>query len=251
MRLHNKTAILTGAGSGLGAYTAKAFAREGAAVVVTDIDETLGRQVAQEIEAAGGRAVFAPLDVTDEAAWARVTAAALDSFGKIDILINSAGIVVSKSIEESTLEDLRKSFALNVEGPFLGIRAVAPAMRRNGGGAIVTIASMSGILGLSRAAPYSTSKGAVRLLSKSAAVHFAKKGDNIRVNTVNPSYVRTPMLESVYSAEQIQALESFVPLGRLGSLDDVADAVIYLASDESAFVTGFDLNLDGGFTAGN
>ena len=132
MRLHNKTAILTGAGSGLGAYTAKAFAREGAAVVVTDIDETLGRQVVQEIEAASGRAVFAPLDVTDEAAWARVTAAALDSFGKIDILVNSAGIVVSKSIEESTLEDLRKSFALNVEGPFLGIRAVAVQI---GGGA--------------------------------------------------------------------------------------------------------------------
>ncbi|MFA9485731.1 glucose 1-dehydrogenase [Moraxella haemolytica] len=251
MRLQDKIAIITGAGSGLGAYTAKAFAEQGASVVIADINKEAGLQTEQEILANDGKAVFIPLDVTSETSWASLVEQTITTFGKLDVLVNSAGIVISKPIEDSSLEDLKKSFALNVEGPFLGIKAVAPAMRQNGGGSIVTIASMSGILGLSRAAPYSTSKGAVRLLCKSAAMDFAKKGDNIRVNIVNPSYVRTPMLESVYSDEQIKSLESFVPLGRLGSLDDVANAIIYLASDESSFVTGFDLNLDGGFTAGN
>lgn len=249
-RLSNKTALITGSGSGLGRHTALVFAREGANVVVSDINEAQGLDTVAEIEKAGGKALFVKLNVIDEENWQQAVQVAVAHFGALDILINSAGIVISKNIEDSTLEDLRKSFALNVEGPFLGMKAAAEVMKERGG-SIVNIASMSGVMGLSKAAPYSTSKGAVRLLSKSAAVHFAKQGYNIRVNILNPSYVRTPMLESVYSDEQIQHLEKFVPLGRLASLDDIANALLFLASDESTFITGFDMNVEGGLGAGN
>lgn len=250
MRLQNKIALITGAGSGLGAYAAKVFAKEGAKIVVSDINEELGLAIAKEINDNGGQAIFVALNVLEEASWATAVQKTLDSFGKIDILINSAGIAVTKSILDASIDEMRKSFALNVEGPFLGMKAVAEPMKNGGGGAIVNIASMAGILGLSRATPYSTSKGAVRSLSKSAAVFFAKSGYNIRVNILNPSYVRTPMLESVATEERIKELASVSPLNGLASLDDVANALVYLASDESSFMTGFDFNLDGGYQAG-
>ncbi|AKG15152.1 SDR family NAD(P)-dependent oxidoreductase [Moraxella bovoculi] len=247
MRLLDKVALITGAGSGLGEYSAKAFAKQGAKIIITDINEELGNQVANTINADGGQAIFARLDVTNEQSWVEAVKIATDQFGKIDILINSAGMACSKNIEDSTIEDLRKSFALNTEGPFLGMKAVAPVMAKNGGGSIINIASMAGMVGLANATPYSTSKGATRLLSKSAASYYAQKGYNIRVNNLNPAYVVTPMLESVYTEEQIDSLANIFPLKRIASLDDVANALIYLASDESSFVTGFDLNLDSGY----
>lgn len=247
MRLFNKVALITGAASGLGEYSAKVFAKQGSKLVITDINETLGNQVAEAINNDSGEAIFIPLNVTDEQNWANAVKEAVDKFGRLDILINSAGIATSKSIEDCSIEDLRRAFALNTEGPFLGIKAVAPIMKQNGGGSIVNIASMAGILGLANAAPYSISKGATRLLSRSAASYYAQQGANIRVNNLNPAYVKTPMLESIYTAEQIEGLESMFPLKRLADLDDVANALIYLASDESSFITGFDLNLDSGF----
>lgn len=250
MRLANKVALITGAGSGLGEYAVQTFAKQGAKIVVTDINEDAGNQVAEAVRQNGGEAIFLKLNVTDAENWQSVVAQAVEKFGKLNILINSAGIAAAGDVEQVTLDELRKSMALNVEGPLLGIQAVAPAMRQSGGGSIVNIASMAGILGISRSCAYSTSKGAVRSMSKSAAMHFAKAGDNIRVNILNPSYVKTPMLESVFSTEQIQGLASIHPLKRIANLDDVANALLYLASDESAFITGFDLNLDGGFQVG-
>lgn len=250
-RLENKVAIITGGASGLGKHAVSMMLAEGAKVVIADLNDELGKKVQDELaQQFHDKVHFVKLDVTDETMWQQTIDEVISKFNQIDILVNSAGISISKNIEAMSLGDLRKSLAINVEGPYLGMKAVIEVMK-NHGGSIINIGSMAGVMGLSQAMPYSTSKGALRLMTKSVAVYCAKKGYNIRVNTVNPAYIRTPMLEGVYNDEQIEGLKTLIPLGKLGDMADVSNAIIYLSSDESSFMTGVDINIDGGINAGN
>lgn len=248
-RLKDKVAFITGGASGLGKSTAISLASEGAKIVIGDLDEAKGKQVVAEIQSSGGESLFIPLNVTNEEDWKNAIDETIGKFGKLDILVNSAGISITENIENSSIEDMNKSYAVNVVGPFLGMKESIKVMKEHGG-SIINIGSMSGVLGLSKAAAYSTTKGALRLLTKSVAMHCAKSGYNIRVNNVNPSYVKTPMLEKVYSDKEIDNLKNMIPLGRLAEVSDITNNIIYLASEESSFVTGSDQNLDGGMTAG-
>ncbi|TDM14926.1 glucose 1-dehydrogenase [Macrococcus bovicus] len=249
-RLDSKVAIITGGASGLGKHAVSMMLAEGAKVVIADLNDDLGRKVCDELSRQFQDKVhFVKLDVTDERMWQQTIDETISKFDQIDILVNSAGISISKNIEAMSLEDLRKSLAINVEGPYLGMKAVIEVMKSHGG-SIINIGSMAGVVGLSQAMPYSTSKGALRLMTKSVAVYCAKQGYNIRVNTVNPAYIRTPMLEGVYNDEQIEGLKTLIPLGKLGTMADVSQAIVYLSSDESSFITGVDINIDGGVNAG-
>ena len=249
-RLEDKVAIVTGGASGIGRGCALRLAAEGATVVVADRDEPGGRAVAAEL---GGRHVFLALDVTQEADWDRVVAGTMRAFGKLDILINGAGVAVFKDIEHTTLEDWRFVNGVNSDGVFLGCRAVLPAMKASGG-SIINVSSVAGLIGVPDAPAYCASKGAVRLLTKSVALYAARQGFNIRCNSVHPSFIDTPMMHSVVaqSADPAKARKQFeraAPLGRIGQVDDVANLVVYLASDESRFVTGAEIAVDGGLTA--
>lgn len=248
-RLKDKVAFITGGASGLGRSAAISFVNEGANIVISDLNEEKGKQVVEEIQSNGGKALFVLLNVTSEENWKAAIHQTVEEFGKLDILVNSAGISVIKNIEDSSVEDMNKSYAVNVVGPFLGMKESIKVMKEHGG-SIINIASMSGILGLKQAAPYSTTKGALRLLTKSVAMHCATAGYNIRVNNVNPSYIKTPMLEQVYTEKEIDGLIDLIPLGRMGTISDITNNMIYLALDESSFITGTDQILDGGMPAG-
>lgn len=245
-RLQDKVAIVTGGASGIGSETVDHLLEEGAKVVIADLDEEGGKAKESEINDKD-RALFVKLDVASEDGWKTAVKEVVDHFGRLDYLVNSAGISISKNIEDSTVDDFNQSFAINVLGSFLGMKETIKYIKENeSGGSIVNIGSLSGVVGLKAAAPYSTSKGAVRLLSKSAAGHAAAQGYNIRINCVNPNYINTPMLQKVYTDEQIDGLKDSVPLGRLSEVRDVTNAIVYLLSDESSFLTGADLDLDGG-----
>src|SRR5688572_20135631 len=246
-RVENKIAIVTGAASGIGRGCARKLAAENAKVVCVDKDDRAA-QVAAEI---GG--AFELLDVTDEAGWTRVVEATRNRFGKLDILVNAAGVAVWGDIEKTTLEQWRFVNSVNAEGTFLGCRAAIGAMKTHGG-SIVNISSVAGLVADADAPAYCASKGAVRLLTKSVALHAARKGYNVRCNSVHPSFIDTPMVDAVVagakdSAKMRAAVQHAAPLGRIGEVDDVAHAVLYLASDESKFVTGSELVVDGGLTA--
>jgi NAD(P)-dependent dehydrogenase (short-subunit alcohol dehydrogenase family) len=249
MRLEGKVAIVTGAASGMGAATARRFAREGAKVVVADMLEDEGRAVAQQIVAANGAGVFMKLDVTDEANWKDVVDATVAQFGRLDILVNNAGI--SGSAVEDTLDTMMwdRLMEVNGRGTFLGVKFAVPAMKASGGGSIVNLSSISGVVGQKRIhVAYNASKGAVRTLTKSAAVQFGE--DRIRVNSIHPG-VMPPMRTSgatadpAYRAKMLKA----VPLGRAGEVDEVANAILFLASDEASYITGAELYVDGGYLA--
>ncbi len=249
-RLDGKAVLITGAASGIGRATAAVLAGEGAAVALADIDEAGGSEAAQAID----NAVFHRLDVTDEADWARVTDAVVEHFGRLDGLVNGAGIVLAASIEETTLEDWRGVMAVNLDGTFLGCKHVMGAMRASGGGSIVNLSSVSGIVGGHNLAAYNASKGGVRLLTKSVALHCAREGYGIRCNSVHPAFVETPMVERLVaaSADADRARRSMarqVPLGRIAAPEEVALMIAYLISDDSAFVTGAEMVIDGGVTA--
>ena len=249
-RLDGKAVLITGAASGIGRATAGLLAGEGATVALADIDEAGGREAAQAIDGA----VFHRLDVTDETDWARVTGAVVESFGRLDGLVNGAGIVLSASIEETTLADWRGVMAVNLDGTFLGCKHGVGAMKATGGGSIVNLSSVSGIVGGHNLAAYNASKGGVRLLTKSVALHCAREGNGIRCNSVHPAFVETPMVESLVatSADADRARQSMarqVPLGRIAAPDEVAHMILYLISDDSAFVTGAEMVIDGGVTA--
>jgi NAD(P)-dependent dehydrogenase (short-subunit alcohol dehydrogenase family) len=251
MRLSGKAAFVTGAASGLGRAIAEAFVAEGARVAVADIDEEGGRAAA---EALGPAALFLRHDVTDEGSWERSLAAAAAAFGRIDTLVNNAGIAVVANIEKTSLEDWRRVQAVNVEGVFLGCKHALPHLRAAGGGAIINMSSVAGIIGDPSLAAYCASKGAVRLLTKSVALHCARRKDGVRCNSIHPVFTATPMVDAMLAsardpAQRRAALESAVPLGRLGAPEDVAAAAVYLASDEARFVTGTELVVDGGLTA--
>jgi NAD(P)-dependent dehydrogenase (short-subunit alcohol dehydrogenase family) len=249
MRLKDKVAIVTGAASGMGAATARRFALEGAKVVIADVLATEGKAIADSISATGQQALFLPLDVTQEAAWKQVVETTVETFGKLDILVNNAGI--SGSATNDMLDPVLwdRLIAINATGTFLGIAAAVPAMQRNGGGSIVNLSSISGVVGQSMVhMGYNASKGAVRTLTKATAVQFGK--DGIRCNSIHPG-IMPPMRTSGATADPATRAKMLkgVPLGRAGEVDEVANAILFLASDEASYITGAELYVDGGYLA--
>ncbi len=246
MRLEGKIALISGGARGIGAAMSTRFTAEGAHVCIGDIEEAAGLALADTIQAAGQDARFMPLDVTDSAAWRAAVGALVEDFGGVDILVNNAGIYDRRPLEDISEEAWDRVMDVNAKGPFLGTKAVIPAMRMKGGGSIVNMSSTAGIRG-SVASHYGASKGAVRLLTKSIAGTYAK--DRIRCNSVHPGPVETEM---GYAAvpEAVRA-ERFgrIPLGRFADPSEIANAVLFLASDEASFMTGSEMVVDGGSTA--
>ncbi|MBR2814436.1 MAG: glucose 1-dehydrogenase [Reyranella sp.] len=250
-RLENKVVLLSGGASGIGAETARQVVREGGKALLADRDEAKGRALAAEL---GASAHFVPLDVTQEASWQSAVAATLERFGALHGLLNAAGIGVRNSIEDCTLEEFRRVNDVNSLGTFLGCKTAIPAMKDSGGGSIVNISSVLGLRGAAYAMAYCASKGAVRTLTKSVALHCAQMKYDIRCNSVHPGYIDTPMIaprldETQGNMSGRQALEEMHPLGRLGRADEVASMILFLLSDESTFSTGSEFICDGGLTA--
>lgn len=252
-RLVGKVALVTGAASGLGAETARRLAREGAAVMLSDLSIAAGEAVAAEIIASGGRAGFSAHDVTSEDDWAAAVTATTAAFGRLDILVNNAGIVGNQlELMTHTLADWRRILAVNLDGVFLGMRAVGPVMAGQGSGSIINLSSILGKVGMANTSAYAASKGGVLQLTKAAAIEWAPLG--IRVNSVHPGFIDTPMVANALHAsengnEMRSAIIAAHPLGRLGVPREIADAVVFLASDEASFMTGAELVVDGGYTA--
>lgn len=247
MRFESKVAIVTGAAQGMGAQHARRFMAEGGSVVIADVNAVAGHAIASEL---GERAFFSDLDVTDETAWIRTVNAAEDRFGRLTTLINNAGIIGPViAADQLALADYEKVCAINQTGVFLGIKHAIPAMLRGGGGAIVNVSSISGIVAIygTPNVAYAASKFAVRGMTKQAAMEYGKK--NIRVNSVHPGYIRTPMMTEALDEEGIRVAGGSVPVGRVGEPDDVSSLVLYLASDEAGFITGAEYIIDGGLTA--
>ena len=248
MRLEGKVALITGAAHGMGAEEARLFAREGAKVAIADIREEDARKVEAEIAEAGGDAMVIMLDVTQEDQWESSVAAVVARFGKLDILVNNAGISGSGETDHQSTEAWDRLMDINAKSVFLGMKHAIPEMEKAGGGAIVNISSISGFVGQEAVHPgYNASKGAVRLVTKAAAVQHSKSG--IRVNSVHPG-IMPPMLTSFQRGDaNREALVQAVPMGREGQPIEVANAVLFLASDEASYITGTELLVDGGFTA--
>ena len=248
MRLEGKVAIITGAAHGMGAVEAKLFAREGAKVVICDLLEEEGRRVEAEIAEAGGEAMFLRMDVTQETDWQDAVDRTVARFGKLNVLVNNAGISGSGERDHSSTEAWDRLMNINAKGVFLGMKYAIQEMQKAGEGAIVNISSISGFVGQEAVHPgYNASKGAVRLVTKAAAVQHAKEG--IRVNSVHPG-IMPPMLTAFQRGDSARdAIVKAVPMGREGEPEEVANAVLFLASDEASFITGTELIVDGGFTA--
>jgi NAD(P)-dependent dehydrogenase (short-subunit alcohol dehydrogenase family) len=245
MRLKNKVALITGAAQGIGAEIARRFHEEGALVFIGDVNESDGQKTAQSLDGA----VFVNLDVASEDSWKAAFAVVLAKANRLDILVNNAGINIRKNIEEMPADALDFMLAVNVKGPFLGIKHALPILRSSGGGTILNMSSICGLIGHKYTnEAYTTTKGALTLLSKSIAARYAK--DNIRCNSVHPSTVDTPFVQAVLKDPERRA-ERFneIPLGRLATTADVANAFVYLASDEAAFINGVAFPVDGGLTA--
>lgn len=256
-RVAGKVALVTGAASGIGRATALVLAREGALVAVSDSNEDGAVQVAAEIAARGGGSRAYSLDVTQEAAWQTVVEQVVQSWGRLDVLVNNAGSVVAAPIGELTLEAWRSGLAVNLDGVFLGTKYAAAAMQRGSGGSIINISSASGIKALPNLGPYGVGKAAVRFFARIAALEYAP--DNIRINTVLPGGVKTPLWQGeswwqeladrVGEAAAWETLADSIPLKRFADPEEIALAVVYLASDEARFVTGSELVIDGGYSA--
>ena len=250
-RLEGKTALVTGAASGIGLQSSIRLAEEGARVMMTDINLEEGLQQAEK---PGTNAAFLKLDITEEEEWISVLDETVKLFGRLDILVNSAGMVLIADVEQITLEDWRKVHAVNLDGTFLGCKHGVRVMKEFGAGSIINLSSVSGMIGGFNLAAYNSSKGAVRMLTKSVALHCARAGYGIRCNSIHPTFIETPMLESMIRdspdpEKAQQTLVRQVPLRRIGKPDDVANMIVYLASDESTFVTGTEMVIDGGVVA--
>ncbi len=261
-RVDGKVAIITGGARGIGAMTAQKLMDAGAKVVITDVLDELGTETAESLRSGGGDAAFVHHDVTSEEDWRQVAAIARDTFGGLDILVNNACILLVKKIEDTTLEELHKIMDVNLAGVFLGVKHAAPVMREAGssgqaGGSIINLSSVAGFDGVSRYGAYCMTKGGVRIFTKAAALELAR--DNIRVNSVHPGLIQTDMGGEVMSAaargrlndnEVRDIMTRSHPIGRLGMPEDIANGVLFLASDDSSFMTGTELVIDGGVTAG-
>lgn len=248
MRLKNKVAIITGGAHGMGECTVRLFSREGATVVIADVLENEGRKVAADCVAEGGTCSFVRLDISDEARWAEVVRSTLARHGKIDILVNNAGI--SGAVPDRlSLEHFDRQMSINARGTFLGLRTVVPEMQKAGGGAIVNVSSISGLIGQPFVhMGYNAAKAAIHLMTKSTAVQFGK--DGIRCNSVHPG-IMPPMKTSQTSADPglREKLIEGIPMRRAGRADEIAPAVLFLASDESSYISGTEIVVDGGFMA--
>ena len=260
-RVRGKVAVITGAARGLGKAQASLLAKEGAKVVATDIEETGGTKVAKEIGGEGGEAIFVKHDVSSEQSWKEVMDKTLSEFGRLDVLVNNAGVLFHHTIEDVSLEKWRWVLGVNLDGVFLGTKHAIGAMKKSGGGAIVNISSIAGLVGMPDTSSYVASKGAVRLFTKSAALECSKmKLDyNIRVNSIHPGFIWTEMVDGVMKKdvektgmtyEEVKRFyEDMTMMGRFGKPEDVAYGVLYFASDESKYITGSELVIDGGYTA--
>jgi len=261
-QVQGKVALVTGGASGIGAACSATLAREGAKVVVTDIDEALGKQTVSRIQGDGGEAVFLQQDVTQEQRWAEIVAETERRYGKLNVLVSNAGIGVgSPSIVDMTLADWRRQTAINLDGVFLSVKYCIPAMRRTGeGGSIIMMSSIAGLRGSPILAGYCATKGGVRLFAKSIAMECAQANDGIRVNSVHPGIIDTPIWGKINNgggqvghnapmrAEELG--RAGAPLGRAGQAQDIANGVLFLASDASSYMTGAEIVIDGGITAG-
>lgn len=250
-RLEGKTVLITGAASGLGAAAARRLHREGAFVVVTDRNSADGAAVAGEL---GERGLFRELDVTREDQWISVIDGVMALRGRLDVLVNNAGIGITGTIEDATIEDFRRSHAVNVEGVFFGCKHAVRVMKARREGSIINLSSMAALVGAPNLCTYAATKGAVRSLTKSVALHCGQHGYGIRCNSIHPIFIETPMmhgmLEGSKDPEKLRrGLVKSIPLGRIGEPEDVAAAVAYLASEDARFLTGIELPIDGGFLA--
>ena len=260
-QVDGKVAIVTGAASGIGAACAQTLAREGARVVATDIDAPRGAELAAAIVAAGGAAVFLPQDVTDEARWAAIVAEIERRHGRLDILVANAGIgIMAPSIADMTLADWRRQTAVNLDGVFLSVKYCLPLMRRSGGGSIIMMSSVAGLRGSPILAGYCATKGGVRLFAKAVAMECAGLGDGVRVNSVHPGIIDTPIWQKIpvgaanagrnAPMDPHELARAGVPLGQAGMAQDIANGVLFLASDASSHMTATELVIDGGMTGG-
>ena len=256
-RVAGKIALVTGGASGLGAASARLLAREGATVVLADLNAIAGKGVLADIEAAGGTGLYLHLDVAREDDWISAMAVIMERFGRLNIVVNSAGLGIARSFPtDTTLDDWRQLMSVNLDGVFLGTKHALAAMRDSDpvNGSIINISSIMGLIGMPDIAAYNASKGGVRLYSKSVALSCAERQLNVRVNTIHPGFIDTPLLRTAMARfedpkEASRVYNALQPVGHLGTPDDIAFGVLYLASDESKFVTGAELVIDGGYTA--
>lgn len=243
MKLKGKVAVVTGGASGIGEFTARAMVNEGAKVVIADMNDELGFKLVKELNE---NAIYVHVNVTNEADVEKMIATAVSTFGQVDILVNNAGIGSLSPTADQSLEDWRKLLAVNLDGVFLAAKHAIKAMQKSGGGSIVNIASILGHVGQAQTAAYAASKGGVVNFTRAIAVEYAK--ENIRVNAVCPGYINTPLLDQL-DENMKNHLISLHPIGRLGKSEEVAKAILFLASDDASFVTGANLLVDGGYTA--
>ncbi|HLB85656.1 MAG TPA: glucose 1-dehydrogenase [Steroidobacteraceae bacterium] len=246
-RLAGKVALITGGASGIGAAHVRVFAQAGARVVAGDVQEKLGESVAEAVRSAGGDVVFVKLDVTSPEDWARAVATAVERYGKLTSLVNNAGIYHPGGVEDETMAGWQKMIAINQTGPWLGMKAAMPELLKTGNASIVNISSLFGIVGSPGSFSYHATKAAVRLMSKSAGLEYAKRG--VRVNSIHPGQIQTPILGDI-TPEMDRAIKAAIPMGRVGDPEDIAYGSVYLCSDEAKYVTATEMVIDGGWGAG-